>query len=266
MDTRNFHIRYSGGAGNSTPANSIGGGRSNTEVPKTPVPTLSVIQGVTVLEVGNCAPGEAEIAQNGTTWLAFRCAGEEFGPQLYTSSLLDGTYILTVARGPDYGYVLFSLAKAAITSGLRVEQFTVTPPVNNLFADVPVSEAITGSTVYRCVYLTNTDVSTVAGLRVYVPVDLQADDTIEIALDPAGVGNGSSTGLAPTLVDENDSTDVLSGLTWASPRTAEEGLVMNSEMDTNESVPLWIRRIVPPYSTKSVSQDNFKLAVEFYAP
>lgn len=113
---------------------------------------------------------------------------------------------------------------------------------NNLFDAVSSAEAISGRVEYRLVYVTNENVTpqTLYASRVFVLANTVAAETkIEIALDPAAVGSNSSI----TLVDEIDSTNLLSGLTFSLASSFNNGLVIG-DMPGGSKKAVWIKRTI----------------------
>lgn len=73
----------------------------------------------------------------------------------------------------------------------------------NIFDDVSAAEAEAGDTEYRCVYVKNTNATdTLYNAQVWIDQQTPAGDEVQIALDPAGVGDGSTSGVAESVADE----------------------------------------------------------------
>jgi hypothetical protein len=268
MNISNLHYRLSGGGANALPTASWGGVMSSVSVDGLTFGTLSTVTGVTIDEIGSAQTGDGSFLFDTAVGLYFRTFGENYGAALNTpdGGFVDGQYTITGARGAQYGYTVVTIVKASLPATTVAEALTITVPSNNLFEDVDTAEAIAGSVIYRCVYVFNTDVTEDISLaRVYIAAQLPGDDTIEIALGANGVGDGATTGLAETLVDENDSTDVLAGLTFTSPTTPETGLSVDGPISQDEGFAVWMRRTVPALSTSDVASDTFNLGVEFFS-
>ncbi len=110
---------------------------------------------------------------------------------------------------------------------------------NNLFPDVTGSEAIAGSSDYACLYFRNGHASLdLSSAKAYI--DLQtasADDDIYIGLDPAGVGDGSATGVAATIPNKNTAP---SGVTFSQPMTYDGGLTIGT-LPYGQAIAIWVR-------------------------
>jgi hypothetical protein len=126
---------------------------------------------------------------------------------------------------------------------------------NNLFPNVPKSHSVTGYVSYRCLYIYNPIASATgaSAVAVYVstgdqqPEAVAADpalgDTVKIALDAAGIGDGVSTGVATTIVDELDSGGALAALSFL---TANEGSPFEiGNLMPGEYQAIWVERTIP---------------------
>jgi hypothetical protein len=113
---------------------------------------------------------------------------------------------------------------------------------NELFDSIKRAEAHFGDTEYRSFYIANTH-ATEAMWQVKVYIDSQpvsGIDTLELGLDPAGIGNGSTTGVAVTIVDESTAPV---GVTFTTP-TKLAPLVIG-DLLPYECAAVWIKRTVP---------------------
>lgn len=126
------------------------------------------------------------------------------------------------------------------------DQISTTEIVNNtlqnLLDNVSSAERAAGSVEYRCLYLVNEhSTETLEGAGVYISSNTPAaDTTIAIGLDPAGVGDGSSTGVATSIVYE---TSVPAGVSFSTPTTAGAALAIG-DLEPNEAIAVWVRRTV----------------------
>lgn len=130
--------------------------------------------------------------------------------------------------------------------------------LNNLFDNVSDSEALAGDVEYRCVYVHNSNGSSaLTDAKAYITSNTpSADTTIAIGVDPAGVGNGSSTGVATTAANENTAP---AGVTFSTPTTDAAALALGT-LGAGQSAALWIRRTVTA-GAMPVSSDPFTIRV-----
>lgn len=137
---------------------------------------------------------------------------------------------------------------------------------NDLFDNVTGDQASAGVTEYRCIFVHN-DHASLTWENVYMWIS--AEDTgdsnganIAIAADSTGasaVGSSTAQALGP-LADEEDSTSVLSGLTFSAPTTKGTGVSLGNIAAGNVKA-IWIRRTIAASST-AYNDDDFTLSVE----
>lgn len=130
--------------------------------------------------------------------------------------------------------------------------------LHNLFDKVSGSEAQDGDAEYRCVYVKNTHGTlTLQGSVVWISSETPSSKTkIDIALDGAGVGDGSSTGVAETVGDEQTAP---TGETFSHPITEGGGIVIG-DLAPGEAQAIWVRRTIDP-GAAAVSGDSGSLSV-----
>jgi len=113
---------------------------------------------------------------------------------------------------------------------------------NNLFDDVSGAESQAGDTEYRCFYVKNTHTSiTLQNAVVWINIETPAGDSLDIGLDPAGVGDGSTTGVATTIADESTAP---TGVTFSHPITKATGLSIGN-LGPGQCQAIWVKRNVP---------------------
>jgi len=131
--------------------------------------------------------------------------------------------------------------------------------LENLFASITAAEASAGVTKYRCIYIANTnDTDTLSSAVVYIGNQTtSADTSLEIGLDPAGIGDGMTTGVATTVAND---TTAPSGVTFSAPSTPGTGLSIGN-LDAGEAQAIWVKLIVNS-SAASTSMDAASINVE----
>lgn len=93
----------------------------------------------------------------------------------------------------------------ASTGGARSGTNIVDATSQNLIDDVSRKEVLVGKTEYRCFYVYNSSTTLdIHGGILYIDQDPSAT-TITMGLDPAGTGDGQTTGVAQTIVTEDTS-------------------------------------------------------------
>lgn len=121
---------------------------------------------------------------------------------------------------------------------LKIE--SITP--NEMWDNITRYESKSGDTEYRCFYLYNgSNAELIYDLRLYIKNQPASNsDTIQLALDPNGIGNGISSGVANQILNENLAP---SGMTFSNP-SAENPLSIGM-LNPGQCQAFWIKRIVP---------------------
>lgn len=132
-------------------------------------------------------------------------------------------------------------------------------PLNNLFDNVTAAERTSGIEDYRCLYIKNEHpTSPLIGARIYVSTQTPASDTVvAIALDPEGIGDGSSTGVAEIIPDE---VTAPVNAVFAPPNNSYATALVIGDMDPGECQAIWVKRTVNVGAVARLS-DNFVLTV-----
>ncbi len=112
---------------------------------------------------------------------------------------------------------------------------------NNLFDDVLGSESQAGDVEYRCLYYHNGHATlTAQNFRIWISTNTPAPGSdVSIGLDPAGIGDGSTTGVAATPADEDTAP---AGVAFSQPNAGSPLVVGN--LAPGQSIALWIRRTI----------------------
>ncbi len=113
--------------------------------------------------------------------------------------------------------------------------------LNELFDRVTSSQALAGSVEYRLVYVRNDNVAEVLFNAIARIVSDSSNPTTTLlwALDPAGVNGDSSI----TLLDEVDTTNLLSGLTF-NTLAKDVGTGAGNDLPANGYHGIWLQRTV----------------------
>lgn len=113
---------------------------------------------------------------------------------------------------------------------------------NNLFDDVTGTEASAGDTEYRGRYFKNNHATLeLITARVFIATQTtSADDAVSIGKDPAGSGDGSTTGIMATIANESTAP---AGVSFSAPATYGAGIDL-LVMTALKVHGVWDRRIV----------------------
>jgi len=266
MDIADVVLTYSGGAANGDQTLSIGGVKSSV-VPASQQSTALTIPGITVLEIAGMQNGDGQlIVDPSNTSIALTPPNGSQGLRISYLGEGDRTYFLAGSSGTPNGYMLVDVVEASLPTTYSVDNIVISTPQNSLFSDVTKNQATNGIRQHRCIYLTNNHVVTdIAKLALYLLNTTEGDDLIEYAFDTdAGIGDGVTTGVAVSLIDETDPSSALSGLTFESeldPLLAQELL---SVLAPGESIPIWVKRTVPKFVSAEVINNMFTLGINTY--
>ena len=121
----------------------------------------------------------------------------------------------------------------------------------NLFDDVAPAEATSGDTEYRCFYVfNNSGADTINTCKLWMAGDTPSAETIAaLGLDPAGIGNGTSTGVAATVANEGTAPV---GVTFVNA-TSEGAALALGNLGPGQGIGVWMRRIVSAGATAYAS-------------
>jgi hypothetical protein len=207
-----LETRLSGGATNTNAAKSLGGPMSSQRVLSQSATAPTTITGVTIDDAAGNAEGAGTLTYTYSATvpsLRWTPPSGSAGTAITVSS--NGKYAL---QGASNGGLLFvTVVAASLPSSNQTNTITIANLANKVWDDVSKAEALAGDTEYRCLYLFNAHTTdTMADVRVWRHTDTAGQDVLSLELDPAGVGNGSTTGVAAGCLE---STKVVSGVTWS---------------------------------------------------
>lgn len=183
-----------------------------------------------------------------------------YGSTAYVGTLVttSGDYTL----GDASGYLKVTVTYSSLPSLTQQDNITISSVNNNVYDNISAYQSLVGSVEYRCLYMKNTNPSGTANdVKIWVKSQPTGGDVLAIGLDPAGVGNGSTTGVAKTITGETDPTNVLAGGTpvvFSAPISSAEGLLLGTLL-AGECRAFWIRRTVPVESTTMTDYDSSSL-------
>lgn len=240
----------SGGAGNADPNASLGGIISATRFLSQNV-TGVTIAGVTVNDAAENAVGSGTLAYlvSGQT-LTWTPPGGAAGVAVPVGS--NGTYVIRGA-GVTAGYLRVTVVAASLPAGNVSETVTVSNRDNNLFDDVTKAQALAGDVNYRCTYYKNAHATdTATDVRLWINQDSLGADTIAIGADPAGVGDGSTTGVATTIANEATAP---AGVVFTQP-LSEAASILLGTFGPGEGRAVWEQRTVPVSTLVATADDT----------
>jgi hypothetical protein len=242
-----LELRLSGGAANQNPAASLGGAVSSKRILSKTAVGAANITGIVLDD----APGSA----NGAGTLMFSGANKtlQWMPNGGTAGdpvpiIEDGRYAVPGGEG----YLCVTATLSALPTSNQSDTLTVSPVMNALFDDISKLESYEGDTEYRCFYLYNAHPSEpFIGCKVYIGAQPVGADTLMLGVDPAGIGDGSSTGVAGMTANENTAP---AGVNFSVPAAIGSALSIGS-LAAGKGQAIWQRRSIPGQTLTSVAAD-----------
>lgn len=249
-----IEIRFSGGAANVTPANSIGGAMSTDagdgEMLSQSASALTTLTGVTINNAAGNALGEGTLVYThvGQT-LKWQDAGGVVGAAVAVGA--NGDYAIQAGGGGflDVTVVLTSLPGANTTNNS-----TIANVANDFFDDVSKAESNAGDVEYRCFYYKNAHgADEIVNNKLWIDENTPGQDVIMIALDPAG-----KNGTAATPGDE--STPPV-GVDFEAANPVDEVSALDlGDLSAGDNYPFWVRRTVPAATDIATAANTVQLA------
>lgn len=245
---------YSGGAGNANPQASLGGVKSSTRVISQTASVPVNVTGVTIQSVTNNAQGVGLLAWSpSTNTLSWQPPTSSY---TYSVSGVTSSGLYTV--GGSDGTLVLNVTVGSLASIYKQDSITITNASQNVFDSVSPVNSLIGDISYRCLYIVNTNPSiTVNDVKVWIKSLTSGPDEIDIGLDPAGIGNGTSTGVGVTIANENTAP---AGVTFSRPLSYATGLSIGS-LAPNQGIALWERRTVAAGTTGDITANTSSIAV-----
>jgi len=254
ISVNDIQFFYSGGPSGSTAATSLGGQISSTRITSQTTTGLSNITGLSIVWAINNAEGNGTLEWvSATNSLRWRAPGS-LSVYETTGVTTNGTYVL----GGTDGQLVVQVTYASMPAQYKLDTITVANSLNNVFDAVSAIDSLNGKVEYRCIYIkNNSGTDTATGVKVFIAELTVGPDEIDIGLDPAGVGNGTSTGVATTIVNE---TTIPTNVSFTRPVTSGTGLTIGT-LSPGETAALWERRTVPVNTTGNVTMNTSKIGV-----
>lgn len=245
---------YSGGSTNSNPQASLGGVRSSTAIMSQNATTPVNVTGVVINSLVNNAEGVGVLSWSpSTNALAWQPPGSA-GVYSQSGIVANGQFVL----GGGDGIIVVTVTAASLPTSYKQDSLTVTRVDQNVFDAVSAVDSLIGSINYRCIYIKNTNATVPAlTVKVWIKQLTTGPDEIDIGLDPAGIGNGTSTGVATTVALE---TTAPTGVVFSRPTTYATGLSVGS-LAAGESIALWERRTVAANTVGDITANTSSIAV-----
>ena len=136
---------------------------------------------------------------------------------------------------------------------------TITP--NEMWDNISRYESKVGDTEYRCFYIHNSHpTEMVYDLRLYIK-DQPASgaDTLQMGLDPVGIGDGISSGIATQVLNENLAPG---GISFSTPSAASPLSIGN--LSPGQCQAFWLKRTVPANLSTDFRYDFSSIGIKAF--
>lgn len=249
----------SGGAGNTLPLSSLGGVISSTaKVISQNASATTNVTGVTMVDATGNTEGNGTITftLTGTT-LQWTPPGGSIGTAVDVS--VDGRYSIAGAGGE---LIIVDVISANLPVGNQTDaDIAITNNKNAVFDDIIKSESFAGDNEYRALYVKNeSTVDTAFDVLLWIQAQPVGADTLQIMIDPAGAGDGVTTGVAQTVVDENTAPSTGTFSTPSSEATA----ISLGQLTSGQVAAFWIKRTIPALNTVTTLNDLSALGIKAF--
>lgn len=250
-----IEIRLSGGAGNTDPDASLGGIMSSERVLSQSSPGIVNLTGITINYACGNALGAGTFsftkATNIVTWTPFNGT---IGSNITIAA--DGKYGVFDSTGSQQLYI--TVVFASLPASDQTDTITIANIANEKYDDITKSESNAGMTDYRGFYVINTH-ATESGndITIWQKNNASGADSLELGDDPAGVGDGSSTGVGVVIANEITAPV---GVTFTAPTTPETGINIGS-LGPGQATCFWQKRTVPASTTIATPLDISSIGI-----
>jgi hypothetical protein len=129
--------------------------------------------------------------------------------------------------------------------------------LHDLFDVISGDENAASESEYRCVYVRNGHGTlTWEAVKAWLTAAVAGGADLSIGLDPAGAGNGSTTGVAGSVANEDSAP---SGVTFSAPGTKAAGLLLGN-INAGQAFAIWFKRTAA--NSAPLDDDGATLNVE----
>ncbi len=120
--------------------------------------------------------------------------------------------------------------------------------LENIFDNISRQEALIGKTEYRCLYVYNPSGSALTNVRIIISQHPSVSN-ISLGIDSAGVGNGTSTGIATSIASEDT---IPSGVTFYGESEDYYEVALGT-LKAGEGIAFWLKRQAETSSAQVIS-------------
>jgi hypothetical protein len=247
----NIRFHYSGGSANSSGSASLGGVMSSVRVSSQLVSAPVAVTGVSITAAYNNAQGVGILTwSSATSTLSWQAPSSAATYSVVVAA--PGSYTLGGSEGS------LTVTTSTMPVSFRTDNLNVSFANNNVFDSVAAIDSLIGSVEYRCLYVKNTSTEAPAtDVRVWIKALTSGPDEISIGVDPAGVGNGSTTGIAALVATE---VTPPAGVVFTTPLGYSTAIALGT-LAIGQSAAFWERRIVPANTIGNITSNTSTISV-----
>lgn len=251
-------VRLSGGAANTDPDASLGGIISSERVLAQSSTALTNVTGVVINYACGNTLGAGTLAFTfATKLLKWTPQGGTIGTGVDVTA--SGKYVIVDSTGNQQ--LMVTVTAGSLPGSDQSDSVTIANIANETFDDVTKQESLNGRTEYRCLYIKNTHATEqLLQATIWIQSNTSGDDTLYIGADPAGVGDGSTTGVATTIANEATAP---TGVTFSQPVSQGTGINLG-DLDPGQCAAFWIKRVVLVNTTTETQNDLSSIGISAY--
>jgi len=240
MGVESLVVNLSGGATNTTPAASTGGGPSTMSV-LSQTATFISIPGITVVDAAGNAAGTGLLEYFSATKEArYTPPGGTVGPLTFIGST--GVYLVR-GGGEFAGYLKLSVVFSLLPTVDYSRNVTITNNDALFLPPVDKATALAGATQYFLFYLTNTGAATITSAAIKLAQDTTGQDTLSIAI-------------VPTKNTQEAQIDA-PGHTYSAVGVS----IPMGDLLAGDYWGFWVKRVVPTGLVDGVTANTFRIQV-----
>ena len=190
----NLVVLLSGGAANTSELKSVGGPISAQRVLSQAAAGITTITGVTIDDANGNGLGAGTLSFNASALtLQWAPPGGTSGTAVDVSQ--SGSY--AIQGGNNGGLLNVTVSASSLPGSNQSNTLTITNQTNKVWDDVTKTQSLNGKTSYRCIYVKNShSTDSIVNLVVWRSAAPTGQDTLSLELDPAGIGDGTASGVA----------------------------------------------------------------------
>lgn len=256
-----LEIRLTGGASNTTVADSFGGALSTVAgglILSQSSTALTTLTGVTIDDVYGCNEGTATWVYTAATQrLSFQPPGSTAGTAVSIGTT--GSYVVHGAGTGVVGTALITVNQALLPGSNVTNTSTIATRRNTVFPDTTKDESDVGKVIYRTIGIQNAHASDkMKDLKVWVHTNTPGQDTINLG-KTAAKNTAPAAGASDLIVPWADAIGTVA-MTFGDYSTEATALELGDLLFGDYYI-IGLRQTVPAGVTEAVADNTFRLGL-----